>query len=136
MSNHIGYKWNSDDYWTEIIECFSATSTTYPLSYIFNPPYNGTIKGVRLIHNSGGITCRLSSVTNWGGVNCGNRTASHNHSNRLSFHSRTTTNTLRVTSTVTTEVRTGMASRDPTFPTPTPTVIGEFKEHETEAKFF
>ena len=44
-------------------------------------------------------------------------------------------NTNRVTSTVTTEVRTGMASRDPTFPTPT--VIGKFlKEHETEAKFF
>ena len=59
---------------TEIIEvlvadntCFSATDGEYALDYKFNATYNGTINGVRLVYNSGGVTCSYAyALTNWG----------------------------------------------------------------------
>ena len=46
--------------------CFSAT--TYVNNYTFNPPYNGQIIGIRLIHQSGSVTCDYEhrEGTNWG----------------------------------------------------------------------
>ena len=45
--------------------CFSSTS--YTTNYTFNPPTNGEIYGIRLVHQSGGVTCSIIyPSTNWG----------------------------------------------------------------------
>ena len=45
--------------------CFSATS--YSTGYTFNPPVNGEIYGIKLVHKSGGVTCStVRPYTNWG----------------------------------------------------------------------
>ena len=46
--------------------CFSAA--TYSTGYTFNPPQNGEIIGIRLVHTSGSVTCSPGAGTNWGCV--------------------------------------------------------------------
>ena len=47
--------------------CFSAVDATVALNYKFSPPYDGRMVGIRLVHNSGGITCSTGyQITNWG----------------------------------------------------------------------
>ena len=45
---------------------FSATH--YLTNYIFSPPYNGTIIGIKLVHKTGSVTCDHYNYhyTNWG----------------------------------------------------------------------
>ena len=44
--------------------CFS--STNYSASDRFNPPVNGEIYGIKLIHQSGSVNCYTNSATKWG----------------------------------------------------------------------
>eukprot|EP01084_Bolivina_argentea_P237711 399421_1 len=45
--------------------CFSSAS--FVSGYEFNAPYNGEIYGIKLVHNSGGVTCNNAfALTNWG----------------------------------------------------------------------
>ena len=47
--------------------CLNAVDGNFAFNYKFNAPYNGTISGIRLVHNSGGMTCDgTKDSTNWG----------------------------------------------------------------------
>ena len=47
--------------------CWSSVVGDYALDYKFSAPYNGILSGVRLVHNSGSVSCKPESPgTNWG----------------------------------------------------------------------
>ena len=47
--------------------CLNSFDGNFALNYKFNAPYSGILNGIRLVYNSGGMTCGTDTdVTNWG----------------------------------------------------------------------